>query len=65
MKLTPLMIADVLAAHHRRCELVRLAGGIAYEAVVDRRASVPAGWVLDEQTYYFIPPGLVLDSRTQ
>jgi hypothetical protein len=57
MEVTTKQIEEILGSFFRRCELIRLAGGIALRDVVDRTATVPAGWVLDEQSYYYVPPG--------
>ena len=60
MILTAEMVEDVLTAYFRRCALIRLAGGIALQDVVNRTAVVPPGWVLDAQTDYYLPPGFEL-----
>ncbi len=65
MGITPEFIEETLSSFFRRCELIRLAGGIALMDVVDRRATVPAGWHLVVATEYFVPPGLVLNDNVQ
>jgi hypothetical protein len=55
--LTVEIVEEVLGSFFRRCELIRLAGGIALQDAVNETAIAPPGWVLDEQTYYYVPPG--------
>lgn len=44
----------------RRCEAARAAGGIALIDVIDKQTAIPADWVLDIQTQYYLPPNVEL-----
>ena len=59
MQITTQQIEDVLASFFRRCEAAKSAGGIAHRDFVDG-TDVPDGWVLDFETYYWLPPNVHL-----
>ena len=60
MEITTADVENILAAQQRRVAVILAAGGIAHMLVVDHRAVVPNGWVLDQETYFWIPPNLDL-----
>lgn len=65
MELTAEFVQQILASFLRRSEMIRLAGGVALKDVVDGTAIVPDGWVIDYETQFYIPPGLVFCDTVQ
>ena len=59
MELTKDYVRGVLQEFSVRCEAVRDVGGVALKDVTDKTAVVPDGWVLDYETYYYIPQNLM------
>lgn len=52
-------IEMALAAYFRRCQHAQDIGGISLRDAV-QGTDVPEGWVLDQETYYYLPPNVVL-----
>lgn len=51
------LIGLIVQENRHRCINARDQGGIALEDVVEGKAVVPEGWILDGATDYFLPPG--------
>lgn len=49
-------IRKALEDHMRILRAVHAVGGIAEVDVVRGTASVPPGWILNRQIYYYVPP---------
>ena len=65
MELTPEFITEILQSYVERVAIIEAVGGVSMESVQDNRATVPAGWHLDWETDYFIPPNLHLHTFNQ
>jgi hypothetical protein len=51
---------EIIAGIERWNDLIdriEAAGGISYESVLDNVATVPVGYVQDQWTGYYLPPG--------
>lgn len=52
-------IAEEMREFFALAERIRMIGGIALEAVMDGKATIPVGWVLEPSLNYYVPPSFL------
>lgn len=52
-------IAEEMREFFAFAERIRMIGGVALETVMDGKATVPDGWVLEPCLNYYVPPSFL------
>jgi len=55
-------VRKTIEGFFRRSQAIQAAGGIPLQEVIDGVKTVPEGWRLDQETDFYIPPNLQLDT---